>query len=112
MFNNMYAVNKAATDAATVEIWSIISLVVAIIGGITLFFTFLSKKNDNHFKGFWGWLYDFLSFKKMLIENILKICYLIFTIFITLSSFSFISINFLAFVGVLVLRKSTCKNNL
>ena len=32
--------------------WGIISFVVAIIGGLVLYFTFLSKKNDGVFQGF------------------------------------------------------------
>ena len=47
-------------------------------------------------------MYDFLTFKKMLIENLLKICYLMLTIFITLGSFAFVS-NFLVFLMILVL---------
>ena len=89
--------------------WGIISFVVAIIGGLVLYFTFLSKKNDGVFQGFKGWIYDFLTFKKMVIENILKIVYLIIAIFITLSSLALISESFIGFiiylvVGNLVLR--------
>ncbi len=84
-------------------IWAIISVVVAVIGGIVLYFTFLSKKNEGKFKGFWGWAYDFLKFKKMVVENILKICYLITAIFITLGSFSLITTSFLSFILMLTL---------
>ena len=83
-------------------VWMIIALVLAIIGGIVLYFTFLAKRNETKFKGFWGWMYDFLSFKKMVIENILRITYLIIALFITLSSFALISINFLSFIIYLV----------
>ena len=90
-------------------VWFIISVVVAFIGGIALYFTFLNKKNEGKYKGFTGWMYDFLSFKKMVIENILKILYLISAIYITLSSFALISSSFLGFllylvVGNLVIR--------
>lgn len=84
------------------SIWVIISIVVAIIGGIALYFTFLSKKNEGKFTGFWGWIYEFLTFKKMVIENILKVLYLILAIFVTLSSFALISANFLSFLLCLV----------
>ena len=82
-------------------IWLIVSAVLAIIGGIVLYFTFLSKKNDGKFKGFLGWLHDFLTFKKMFIENLLKVTYLVLTIFVTL--FSFGAGSFLAFIIVLLL---------
>ncbi len=97
-----FRASGAASSDAFAGIWLIVSIVVAIIGGITLFFTFLKKSNDGKFKGFAGWLYDFLTFKKMLIENLLRIMYLICTIFITLFSFAIISENFLAFLIVLV----------
>ena len=85
------------------SVWIIIAAVLAIVGGIVLYFTFLSKKNEGKYTGFLGWLYDFLTFKKMVIENILKILYLIVAAFITLSSFALISSSFLAFLAYLLL---------
>ena len=85
------------------SVWVIVSLVLAIIGGIVLYFTFLRKANEGKFEGFLGWMYDFLTFKKMVIENILKILYLVMAIFITLSSFAMISSSFLAFIMYLVI---------
>ena len=83
--------------------WGIISAVVAVIGGLVLYFTFLAKHNDGVFAGFKGWMYDFLTFKKMVIENILKIVYLIIAIFITLSSLALISESFIGFILYLVI---------
>ena len=91
-----------ATKAASGMIWVVISAILAVIGGIVLYFTFLSKKNEGKFTGFLGWMYDFLTFKKMMIENLLKILYLIATIFITLGSFALISTSFIAFLMTLV----------
>ena len=85
------------------SVWVIIAAVLAVVGGIVVYFTFLSKKNEGKFTGFLGWLYDFLTFKKMVIENILKILYLIIAAFITLSSFALISSSFLAFLAYLLL---------
>ncbi len=96
----MFNVGMASSSNAS-AIWSIISVVLAVVGGIVLYFTFLRKKNDGKFKGFLGWLYDFLTFKKMMIEEILRVCYLIMAIFITLASFT--AGNFLATLIVLVL---------
>lgn len=89
----------ASTDAG---IWVIISAVVAVIGGFVLYFTFLKKSNEGKFKGFLGWMYDFLTFKKMLIENLLRTLYLIFAIFITLASFAVIGQSFLSFIVMLL----------
>ncbi len=93
--------SSSAVSSAN-SIWVIVAAVLAVIGGIVVYFTFLSKKNEGKFTGFLGWLYDFLTFKKMVIENILKILYLIVAIFITLSSFAVIS-NFLAFLMYLLI---------
>lgn len=48
-------------------------------------------------------MYDFLSFKKMLIEGLLRILYLICTLFVTLVSFGFIGESFLVFIATLLL---------
>ena len=83
-------------------VWIILSLILAIVGGILVYFLFLSKKNEGKFKGFLGWLYDFLSFKKMFLETLLKVTYLIVAIYITLSSFALIGNSFLAFLLQLI----------
>ncbi len=79
-------------------VWGIVSIILAICGGIVLYFTFLSPKNADKYTGFTKKLYDFLSFRIMSLEMILKIAYLISAIFITLSSFSLISTSFVAFI--------------
>ena len=98
----MYS-SYAYRGAADSAIWLIIAAVLAVIGGFLAYFMFLSKKNEGKFKGFWGWLYDFLSFKKMFLETLLKITYLILAIYITLASFAFIGTSFLTFILSLVL---------
>ena len=104
---NSYGVSPTILDSspkfAASGIWTIVSVILAIIGWIVLYFTFLSKKNEGKFTGFLGWLYDFLTFKKMMIENVLKILYIIVALFVTLSSFGLMSISFLAFLLTLVI---------
>lgn len=104
---NSYGVSSTILDSSpkfvASGIWTIVSVILAIIGGIVLYFTFLSKKNEGKFTGFLGWLYDFLTFKKMMIENVLKILYIIVALFVTLSSFGLISISFLVFLLTLVI---------
>ena len=68
-------------------IWMIISAVLAVVGALVLHFTFLSPKNDGKFNKFLGWMYDFLTFRKMMLESLLRVLYLIVVIFITLASF-------------------------
>lgn len=101
--SSMNSLLGASSASADNSVWIIISAVIAVIGGIVLYFTFLAKKNEGKFTGFLGWMYDFLTFKKMVIENILKIIYLIVASFITLASFAVISRSFLSFILVLVI---------
>lgn len=82
-------------------IWMIIAAILAIIGGILVYFLFIKAKDDPKGK-FLKWLKDFLAFKIMWIEPIMKIVYYIGTIFCILASFAFISSSFLAFVIMLV----------
>ena len=92
-----------ASSAAGVGVWMIISAVVAIIGGFVVYFVFLTKENEKKLQGKAKWLYDFLAFKKLFAEVILKICYLIAAIYITLSSFGLISTSFVYFLLYLIL---------
>ena len=82
--------------------WMIISLVLAIVGGIVAYIMFISKKNNGEYTGFVAWLHEFLNFKKHFIELILKVTYAIFAIYITLSSFSYISVSIAYFFLYLV----------
>ena len=101
-----------ATKAASGMIWVVISAILAVIGGIVLYFTFLSKKNEGKFTGFLGWMYDFLTFKKMMIENLLKILYLIATIFITLGSGNIAArVGYELFLVTLVICRNTTDIN-
>lgn len=81
--------------------WVIISLILAIIGCVLIYVLFLN--NDNKYPNkFVTWLKSFLNFEKFAIETILKITYLFFAIFITLSSFALIPVNFVSFLALLI----------
>lgn len=97
-----YFGNSGVSSLQSASMWTIISLVVAIVAGICLYFTVFADKNENNYKGFMAKLYEFVKFKKMYITTILKVSYLVFAIFTTLSSFSFISTSFVLFLLVLI----------
>lgn len=82
--------------------WAIVSLVLAIIGGVLVYFLFIKGKDLKLSDGLKK-LRDLLDFKIMLIEPILKILYLVITIYVILISFNFITTNFLTFLLVLIL---------
>ena len=106
MYSSSYSRSllSSSSDAVNSSVWLIVSIILAVVGGILIYFLFLSKKNEGKFKGFVGWLYDFLSFKKMFMEALLKITYLIVALYITLSSFALIGVNFWAFLGTLIIE--------
>ena len=99
--SNLYSYGYNSANG--VMIWMVISVVLAIIGGICLYFTVFSKANENKFTGFMKWLYDFVTFKKMMLESLFRVLYIIVAIYVTLSSFALISTSFVAFLGMLVL---------
>lgn len=94
--------SSAVSNAVGASVWIVISFILAMVGGLLIYFLFLNKKNEGKFNGFIGWLYDFLSFKKMFMEALLKILYLIVALFITLSSFASIGTSFITFLLTLV----------
>lgn len=88
-----------------IGIWGLIALILAIVGGILVYFLFVKAKTTPKNK-FAKWLKDFLAFKIMWIEGILKVVYYCLTIFVILISFGFLGMGangFLTFLIVLVL---------
>lgn len=84
------------------EVWMIISVLLAVMGGLYLFSNFFSKDKSSAYTGLKKKIYDFLHFKITIIEPIFKVLYLITSITITLSSFTFIFGNFFKFIAILV----------
>lgn len=104
-----YSTSSLYGTAAGAGIWGIIALILAIVGGILVYFLFVRAKSEPKGK-FAKWLKDFLSFKVMWIEPILKVVYYIATIFIILYSFTFLGMMgllggtaFLMFILTLIL---------
>ena len=95
-------VTNTAKSFSMGEVWIIISILLAIIGGIFIFTNYFGKDKEDSYTGFIKTMYDFLHFKLTIIEPIFRVLYFIVAIAITLSSFSFISVNFFTFIGILV----------
>lgn len=102
-YNNGYGSSLNVSGLEGLGIWMIISIIIAIAGAIVIYILFLNKENENKFTGFIAWLYDFLSFKKMLLEVILKVCYLITAIYLTLFGLGLLSVNVLTALMTIVL---------
>ncbi|MBR3052048.1 hypothetical protein IKG60_00295 [Candidatus Saccharibacteria bacterium] len=70
-------------------IWFLIAGILALVGGILVYFLFVKPKTSPKGK-FALWLKNFLSFKIMWLEPILKIAYYVLTIGCILVSFGFL----------------------
>lgn len=109
MYNNPYIGElEPVSSGINISVWGLIAFIIAIIGGIVLYFLFINDKKTEKNK-YLQEIKEFFGFKKMLIEDLLKIIYLILAIFITLYSFELIRESFIAFIftlliGNLVLR--------
>ena len=104
MYNDLYGVTTTSSSSGLGSlIWTIIAAVIAIAGTICIFVLFLNKKNEGKFKGFLGWLYDFLQFRTLVIEFVLKASYIALTIFVTLGSFALIGTSFISFLLTITL---------
>ncbi|MBR0467967.1 hypothetical protein IJJ53_03655 [Candidatus Saccharibacteria bacterium] len=79
----------ASTLPTGFYIWFIIAGILAVVGGVLTYFLFVKNKNTPKGK-FTKWLKDFLNFKIMWLEPILKIVYYILTIGCILVSFGFL----------------------
>lgn len=64
--------SSSLSGVAAAGIWMIISVVLAIVGGIVLYFVVFTKQNENKFTGFMKWVYEFFTFKKMMLETHLE----------------------------------------
>lgn len=86
-FNPTEVVSK---HVSPVLIWTIISIVVAVIGGIVLYFTVFNKKNEDKYKGFMKTMYNLVHYRYFVIDDLSKILYLVMAIATTLLSFNYI----------------------
>lgn len=100
--------NNIGSAAAGSVIWGIIAAVLAVVGGILVYFLFIKKDNKGLNKKLVT-LKELLDFRIMIIEPILKVLYLIGTIYVILFSFSFIGQSFLLFLIVLILGPITIR---
>ena len=90
-------------NVAAAGVWMIVSLVLAIVGGIVLYFLIFTKQNEHKYKVIMKWSILLYTFKNNLMETLLKVLYIIIALYITLSSFSLISISFIGFLLQLIL---------
>ena len=100
MYDLNYGYNMGPSVASMV--WAVLAVILAIIGGILVYILFLNNKKLK-LSGILAWLKNFLNFNTMMLETILKVLYLIATIYVILSSFSLIGTSFIGFLIYLTL---------
>ena len=109
MYGNSYGMGMALGNSVGYLVTIILFSILAVAGGIVIQVVFLSKKNEGRFTGFLGWLYKFLSFKTWLIEVIIKVLYLIQTLYVIFFGLVMLFTNFglgllLIILGPIVVR--------
>lgn len=95
MYYRSSSLDSAAIIAAIV-------LILALAGSLLTYFLFLNKKNSNRFTGFLGWLYDFLSFRKLMLESLLIVLYIFCAILFTVLGFISMFQSFMAGLCVIL----------
>lgn len=93
-------ISNATKSFSVSEVWIIISVLLAVIGGIFLYTNYFSK--EKNYTGLKKVLYNYMNFKITIIEPIFKVLYMITAIALTLSSLSLITTNFFKFIGLIV----------
>lgn len=89
--------------------WPAIALILSILGGILLYIYFVKPKKIANLKPNIKKFKEFLNFDRMVIEDIIKVVYLITTFFVILNSFTLITVDFGYFflqllIGPIVIR--------
>lgn len=73
---------------------TVICGILAVGGGIAVYLAFMSPKKEGELTGFAALLHEFLNFKVMFAEVLLKILYVISALWLTLSSFGNLLVSF------------------
>ncbi len=84
-YYNIPTTTKAVGDSLFPIIWLVLTFIIAVIGAFLIYFLFVKSKNEPNGK-LAKWLKDFLDFKKLTIEVVLKVLYYFMAIFITVGS--------------------------
>ena len=96
-----YSTTSTVTLDGFASIWLMIALIASIVGAILVFVLFVRPKTEPKGK-FAKWLKDFLAFRILWIEPILKMVYYFLTIFCVVGSFAFITVSPVYFLALLI----------
>ena len=88
-------------SAGPSQTFGTVALILAIIISLVAYFGFV-KSGKTYAQKFVNWLKEFLNFKRIFIENLLKFGYLFVAVYITIYSFGLIKLSFWAFLLILI----------
>ena len=80
----------------------IVFFILALAAALCTYFLFINPAKKKSYTGAAKWLHEFLDFKKSLLEAILKISYIFFAVYITLTAISFITTDATLFFATLI----------
>lgn len=82
--------DKSSSSNTGAQVWAILAPILAIIGAILLYFLFVNTKDEPKNKTAKA-IKDFLSFKTMKVEALVKMFYYATTFYVILTSFDWLS---------------------
>lgn len=97
-YENYYPTYPSINTSSTNDSSMIIIIAFSIVITVLVYALFMDKKNEKNLDRNAKKIYDFFHFKKLYLEEILKICYLFSTVLINIIAFSTIMKDFISFI--------------
>ena len=85
----------------TINTSLVVIIALAVAATCLVYFLFMDKNNEKNLNTTTKKIYDFFHFRKLYIEDIIKVAYLFCAIFITILSFTLIDDSIIAFIFLL-----------
>ena len=101
-YNTPSSSYSLASSVSKVGTTLLIALIVSIAIAIIMFVVFMPKENEKNLNGNLKKIYDFLHFKRVYIEEFLKIAYIFGAVFLTIMSFTTLTTSFGLFFFIIV----------
>ena len=101
-YNTPSSSYSLASSVSKVGTTLLIALIVSIAIAIIMFVVFMPKENEKNLNGNLKKIYDFLHFKRLYIEEFLKIAYIFGAVFLTIMSFTTLTTSFGLFFFIIV----------
>lgn len=102
-FSDLYgAMTTTASYAKNAQTYHIVGIVLGIMTAVLAYFLFV-KDNKKYASKFVNWLRSFLNFNTDTVEALLKMLYMFTAVYLLVTSFNWISVDFLQFLENLVL---------